>query len=85
MHQGIYEVNRFASEMSTSDLPKNFTYYAMGHLHDRFEKQFANLAGPLAYPGSIEMTPSEGIKDAEKGFFEVDISTKEAQSSSHSQ
>ena len=78
MHQGVSEINKFASELSTSDLPKNFTYYAMGHLHEKFEKQFSNLGGPLAYPGSIEMTPSEGIKEAEKGFYEVDISTAEA-------
>jgi DNA repair exonuclease SbcCD nuclease subunit len=78
MHQGITEINQFASELSSTDLPRNFTYYAMGHLHDRFEKRFSHLGGPIAYPGSIEMTTSEGIKEAEKGFYEVDISTDEA-------
>ena len=78
LHQGITEINQFAGELNSSDLPKNFTYYAMGHLHDKFVKQFEQLGGTLAYPGSTEMTTSEGIKETEKGFFEVDISSQEA-------
>ena len=77
LHQGITEVNKFASEINSTDLPKNFTYYAMGHLHDKFLKQFDHLGGPLAYPGSTEMTTSEGIKETQKGFFQVDISSEE--------
>ncbi|MBT8251462.1 MAG: metallophosphoesterase, partial [Nitrosopumilus sp.] len=41
-------------------------------------KRFNHLNGPIAYPGSIELTTSEGIKETKKGFFEVDISGKEA-------
>jgi len=78
LHQGITEVNQFAAELNSSDLPKNFTYYAMGHLHDKSVKQFDQFGGPLVYPGSTEMTTSEGIKETEKGFFEVDISSQEA-------
>ena len=78
LHQGITELNQFAGELNASDLPKNFTYYAMGHLHDKIVKNFDQLGGPLAYPGSTEMTTSEGIKETEKGFFEVDISSNEA-------
>ena len=78
LHQGITELNQFAGELNASDLPKNFTYYAMGHLHDKLVKDFDQLGGPLAYPGSTEMTTSEGIKETEKGFFEVDISSNEA-------
>jgi DNA repair protein SbcD/Mre11 len=78
LHQGITEINKFAGEINSTDLPKNFTYYAMGHLHDQFQKKFTNLGGPLVYPGSIELTTSEGIKETRKGFFEVDISSKEA-------
>ncbi|MBS3926155.1 MAG: DNA repair exonuclease [Nitrosarchaeum sp.] len=74
MHQGITEFNKFAGELQSTDLPKNFTYYAMGHLHDHDIKQFNHLNGPVAYPGSIELTTSEGIKETKKGFFEVDIS-----------
>ncbi|QUC65029.1 exonuclease SbcCD subunit D [Nitrosopumilus sp. K4] len=78
MHQGISEFNKFAGELLSTDLPKDFTYYAMGHLHDKDIQQFNHLNGPVAYPGSIELTTSEGIKEARKGFFEVDISTQEA-------
>ena len=78
LHQGITEFNKFAAEIQSTDLPKNFTYYAMGHLHDKDIKQFNHLNGLVAYPGSIELTTSEGIKEAKKGFFEVDISGKEA-------
>ena len=78
LHQGITEFNKFAGELQSTDLPKNFTYYAMGHLHDKEIKEFNHIKGPIVYPGSIELTTSEGIKDVKKGFFEVDISGKEA-------
>jgi DNA repair exonuclease SbcCD nuclease subunit len=78
MHQGISEINKFAGELNSTDLPKNFTYYAMGHLHDHILKQFSHLSGPVAYPGSTEMTTSEGIKESQKGFYQVDISGSEA-------
>ncbi|MDH3277102.1 MAG: DNA repair exonuclease [Nitrosopumilus sp.] len=78
LHQGITEFNKFAGELQSTDLPKNFTYYAMGHLHDMDNRNFNHLGGPVAYPGSIEITTSEGIKESKKGFFEIDISEKEA-------
>jgi len=78
LHQGITEFHKYAGEILSTDLPKNFTYYAMGHLHDKDIKQFNHLNGPIAYPGSIELTTSEGIKETKKGFFEVDISGQEA-------
>jgi DNA repair exonuclease SbcCD nuclease subunit len=78
LHQGVTEFNKFAGEIQSTDLPKNFTYYAMGHLHDNDIRQFNHLKGPIVYPGSIELTTSEGIKDTKKGFFEVDISGNEA-------
>jgi len=79
LHQSITEIYpKDIAAINSSDLPKNFTYYAMGHLHDKSVKQFDQFGGPLAYPGSTEMTTSEGIKETEKGFFEVDISSQEA-------
>jgi len=77
-HQGIAEFHNFAGDLQSTDLPKNFTYYAMGHLHDKDIKEFNHLKGPIVYPGSIELTTSEGIKDVKKGFFEVDISGDKA-------
>jgi len=81
MHQGITEFNKFAGELQSTDLPKNFTYYAMGHLHDKNIQRFNHLNGPIAYPGSTELTTSEGIKEAKKGFFLVDLSSQEAEPS----
>ncbi|KAG2478130.1 MAG: DNA double-strand break repair protein mre11 [Nitrosopumilales archaeon] len=81
MHQGINEINKFAGELNSTDLPKNFTYYAMGHLHDHVVKNFSHLSGPVAYPGSIELTNSEGIKETKKGFYQVDVSSTEAKPS----
>ncbi len=78
LHQGIAEFHKYADDVQSTDLPKNFTYYAMGHLHDTVVKKFNHLKGPIAYPGSTELTTSEGIKDVKKGFFEVDISGDDA-------
>ncbi|MBE44323.1 MAG: metallophosphoesterase [Thaumarchaeota archaeon] len=77
LHQGLIDFNKYAGEINANDLPTNFTYYAMGHLHDRYKKRFDHLGGPLVYPGSIEVTSSEGIKETEKGFYIVDLSAKE--------
>lgn len=55
LHQGISEINKFAGELNATDLPKNFSYYAMGHLHEKELKNFSHLGGPLAYPGSIDI------------------------------
>jgi len=77
LHQGVTEFNKFAAEIQSTNLPKNFTYYAMGHLHDKDIKRFNHLNGPIAYPGSTELTTSEGIKNTKKGFFEVDMSGEE--------
>ena len=79
LHQAITEIYPLdKSSINSSDLPKNFTYYAMGHLHDKYVKEFDQLGGPLVYPGSTERTPNEKVNETEKGFFEVDISSNEA-------
>lgn len=83
LHQGLLDINQYAGEITSNDLPTNFTYYAMGHYHDRYEHKFSNLGGPLAYPGSIEVTPVEGTKEAEKGFYIIDLSAKEAKTYWH--
>ena len=78
LHQGITEFNKFAGEILSTDLPENFTYYAMGHLHDKAVRRFTHLDGPVAYPGSTEITTNEGIRETEKGFFQADISGADA-------
>ncbi len=77
LHQGLYEFHRYAGELSVNDLPKGFDYYAMGHLHDHACKVFDGI-GMVCYPGSIDITPGEGIRDVKKGFCIVDLSSSEA-------
>jgi DNA repair exonuclease SbcCD nuclease subunit len=77
LHQGLMDFNKFAGELNSTDLPAGFNYYALGHYHDHQEKRFSHLGGPLAYPGSIDLTPSEGIKEVDKGFILTDISGEE--------
>lgn len=77
LHQGLMEFNKFAGELNSTDLPAGFNYYALGHYHDHLEKRFGCLGGPLAYPGSIDLTPSEGIRQVEKGFILTDMSGEE--------
>ena len=78
MHQGITEATGVPGELETSALPPQFSYYAMGHLHDRHEARPAGLGGPMAYPGSTEVAIHEGITGHKKGFYEVDLSGGEA-------
>jgi DNA repair protein SbcD/Mre11 len=77
LHQGLTDFNKFAGELNSTDLPAGFDYYAMGHYHDHMEKRFGYLGGVLAYPGSIDLTPSEGIKEVDKGFIIADLSGEE--------
>lgn len=63
-----------AFELRMDELPRNFKYYAMGHLHNRVQASFGN--GELAYSGSTEIIRSDEISEWEKqgkGFYIVDI------------
>jgi hypothetical protein len=80
LHQGLSDFNKFAGEMNAADIPPGFDYYALGHYHDHLERRFDMLGGLLAYPGSLDLTPSEGIKETRKGFILADLSGSEAQS-----
>src|SRR5579885_1935831 len=73
LHQALYEFNKYAGELSVSDLPKSFDYYAMGHLHDKGENCFNELKGKVCYPGSLDVTGNDGIKEFHKGFYLVDL------------
>lgn len=76
LHQAI---ERFfgleeAFELRMDELPRNFRYYAMGHLHNRVQASFGN--GMLAYSGSTEIIRSNEIGEWEKhgkGFYIVDL------------
>jgi DNA repair exonuclease SbcCD nuclease subunit len=67
-----------ACELALTDVPKNFNYYAMGHLHSRIKASHGQ--GELAYPGSSEIIRSDEIaewKKKGKGFYVVDIEKDE--------
>lgn len=67
-----------ACEVALTDVPKNFNYYAMGHLHTRIKASHGQ--GELAYPGSSEIMSSDEIADWKKrgkGFYIVDLDKDE--------
>ncbi|NJE55395.1 DNA repair exonuclease [Thermococcus sp. 21S9] len=47
-----------AFDLKLSELPENFSYYALGHIHVRkvAEPEQTGLNGPIVYPGSLERT-----------------------------
>lgn len=76
MHQGIRKYISFEGsyELEINDLPKNFHYYAAGHIHKRIIDNYGN--GILAYPGATEMwkiDEYENAMDKGKGFYLVDL------------
>lgn len=76
LHQGIKELLPMEYEIELSDLPDNFDYYALGHLHDYHKKECGN--GILVYPGSMELFNfTDNYKKYGKGFCVVDLSGDE--------
>ena len=69
LHQGLYEFNQYAGEISASDLPPWFDYYAFGHIHEAETRRISGLKGPISYAGST---------DESAGFNLVDLSGEEA-------
>ena len=74
LHQGISKyLPEEAYELELDDLPENFNYYALGHIHDFFEEDYGK--GKLVYPGSMELFKiNNNYKTFGKGFCVVDIS-----------
>jgi exonuclease SbcD len=76
LHEGIDKFLPFegAFELCLNEIPRNFDYVAMGHLHQRIKASFGE--GELAYPGSSEIiskTEISGWKKIGKGFYIVDL------------
>jgi len=76
LHQAIEKFLPFKDvwELRLEDLPKNFVYYAMGHLHSRIRASHGR--GELAYSGSTEIGGKDEISSWQKygkGFYIVDL------------
>ncbi|MCI6929716.1 MAG: DNA repair exonuclease [Methanobrevibacter boviskoreani] len=73
LHQGIDKYIP-QSELAIGDLPTNFSYYALGHLHNYINDSYGE--GRLVYPGSTEIWKSNELADYKKngkGFVLVDM------------
>lgn len=75
-HQAIERYLPFegAYELKEDDLPREATYYALGHLHSRLKVRFGK--GYLAYSGSTEINTKDEISSWNrdgKGFYLVDL------------
>lgn len=73
-HTAVDELkgNEFENVDSTplKTLPKNFNYYAGGHIHYIFEKKIENY-GIIAYPGPLVPNNFKEIEDLERGGFYI--------------
>ena len=77
LHQGIDKYFNLQYELEIGDIPDNFTYYAMGHLHNYIHDDFGE--GKLVYPGSSEVWKTNELEDYRKngkGFIIVDLDGK---------
>ena len=77
LHQGIDKYFNLQYELEIGDDPDNFTYYAMGHLHNFINDDFGE--GKLVYPGSSEVWKTSELEDYRKngkGFVIVDLDGK---------
>ena len=74
LHQGIDKYFGPNFELEIGDLPDNFNYYALGHIHNYINDNFGK--GKLVYPGSSEVWKTNELKDYKengKGFVIVDF------------
>ena len=74
LHQGIDKYFNLQYELEIGDVPDNFNYYAMGHLHNYINDDFGK--GKLVYPGSTEVWKTTELGDYSKngkGFVIVDF------------
>ena len=75
LHQGIDKYFNLQYELEIGNIPDNFDYYALGHIHKYINDDFGN--GKLVYPGSTEIWKTDEIRDYNekgKGFVLVDLS-----------
>ena len=73
LHQGIREAFGPGSELSISEVPHGFDYYAMGHIHKHYEVRLGK--GLLAYPGPSHWVEADDPDEC--GVLLVDLSGDE--------
>ena len=74
LHQGIDKYFGYQYELEIGEVPDNFDYYALGHIHNYINDSFGR--GRLVYPGSGEIWKSSELQDYKekgKGFVIVDF------------
>jgi len=74
LHQGIDKYFGYQYELEIGDIPDNFDYYALGHIHKYVNDSFGG--GRLVYPGSGEIWKTDELTDYNengKGFVLVDF------------
>ena len=78
LHQGIKEHFPFDHELELKELPRSFTYYALGHIHRRMI--FRLHRGIAGYASSIDVIRVDEWDDYVKngkGFYLIDLSGDE--------
>ncbi|MEM2493096.1 MAG: DNA repair exonuclease [Nitrososphaerota archaeon] len=73
LHQGVREAFGPGSELSLSEVPQGFNYYAMGHIHRHYEVRLGR--GLLAYPGPSHWVDVDDPDEC--GVLLVDLSGDE--------
>ena len=74
LHQGIDKYFSINYELELGEIPDNFDYYALGHIHKYVNDAYGN--GRLVYPGSGEIWKTSELPDYKKngkGFVVVDF------------
>ncbi|MDR3063523.1 MAG: DNA repair exonuclease [Methanobrevibacter sp.] len=74
LHQGIDKYLPFEYELELNELPLNFNYYGLGHIHSRITEEFGD--GILSYSGSTEVYKTSELGNFRhngKGFNLVDL------------
>ncbi|OMH40836.1 metallophosphoesterase family protein [Desulfurobacterium indicum] len=77
-HQGISPYLPFegAAEMNMSDLPKEFTYYAGGHIHNFIHNTTEKF---FSYAGVTEFRTAKEAETTNRGFNIIDLKAKSLQ------
>jgi len=74
LHQGIKEAFGLGAELSIPDIPAGFDYYAMGHIHKRYERRLGD--GIIAFPGATHWVSVDDPDEC--GVYLVDLSGSQA-------